>query len=73
MTKVLVKYYDRNIFLHTSELNDTKVRLVEELLIESSLSLEEMILTNHFKIAIASISDTNEDNIVILSTDVTYF
>ena len=73
MTKVLVRYYNKNIFLHTSELNDTKVRLVEELLIESSLSLEEMILTNHFKIAIASISDTNEDNIVILSTDVTYF
>ena len=73
MTKVLVRYYNKNIFLHTSELEDTKVRLVEELLIESSLSLEEMILTNHFKIAIASISDTNEDNIVILSTDVTYF
>ena len=73
MTKVLVKYYNKNVFLHTSELNDTKVRLVEELLIESSLSLQEMILTDHFRTTIALTSDTNKDNIIILSTDVSYF
>ena len=73
MTKVLVKYYNKNVFLHTSELNDTKVRLVEELLIESSLSLQEMILTDHSRTTIALTSDTNKDNIIILSTDVSYF
>lgn len=73
MTKVLVKYYNKNVFIQTPELNDTKVRLVEELLIESSLSFQEMVITDHFRTAIALASNTNEDNIIILSTNVTYF
>lgn len=73
MTKVLVKYYNKNVFLQTPELEDTKIRLVEELLMESSLSLQEMFITDHFRTAIALASNTNEDNIIILSTNVTYF
>lgn len=32
-----------------------------------------MFITDHFRTAIALASNTNEDNIIILSTNVTYF
>lgn len=73
MTKVLVKYYNKNVFLQTPELKDTKIRLIEELLIESSLSLQEMLITDHFRAAIALASNTSEDNIVILSSSLSCF
>lgn len=73
MTKVLVRYYNKNVSLQTPELSDTKVRLVEELLIESPLSLPDMVVADYFRTTIALTSNTDKDNIVILSTDVTYF
>lgn len=73
MTKILVKYYNKKVFLSVPTMEDTKVRLVEELLLECPLSPQEMIITDYLKTTIALVTDANLEDIVILSTTQSYF